>query len=327
MGLFGGDRGGGGFNIRWIIGLVIIGIGVVTYFGRTQINPVTGEKQRVALSEAEEIALGLESAPKMVEQMGARAIPPERDPRAALVSEVGQRLVRASEAAGSPYGANFSFTLLEDDAVNAFALPGGPIFITTALFDKLENEAQLAGVLGHEIGHVIHRHSAQHMAKGQLGQWVVGGIMVGASGEDGAGRMAGVAAAIANQAIQLRHSREAESQSDHTGIDYMVDAGYDPRGMLGVMKVLKEAGGRGGRTPEFLQSHPLPENRLQEIAQIIQKNYTPEQLAQLTEGRQLGGGGTARLAGERQGRDAAAPQSPRSPPARRGADPRDEERW
>ena len=322
MGLFGRGGGGGGFNARWIIGLVIAGVGLITYLSRTQINPTTGEKQRVALSVDQEKALGLESAPQMIQQMGAERVDPRRDPRAALVEEVGRKLVASSKAAQSPYAQNFSFTLLEDETVNAFALPGGPIFITTALFNELQNEAQLAGVLGHEIGHVIHRHSAEHMAKGQLGQAVVGGVMVGASGEDGSGRMAGVAAMMANQMLQLKYGRNDESESDKTGIDYMVAAGYDPRGMLGVMEVLKKAsGGRGGM--EFMQSHPLPDTRLKEIAQIIQQNFSREQLAQLTEGRSLQGIGSARLAGERQG--ARSDTLPERPSPRRPA-PKDE-RW
>jgi predicted Zn-dependent protease len=243
----------------------------------------------VALSAEQEIALGIQSAPQMVQQMGARVIPPDRDPRAALVQQVGQKLVQSGPAAKSPYAQNFQFHLLDDELVNAFALPGGQIFITTTLFDQLDNEAQLAGVLGHEIGHVIHRHGAEHMAKGQLGQSIVGAVAVGASGEDGAGRFAGVAAAMANQMLQLSYSREAESESDSTGIDYMVKAGYNPRAMVGVMKILQKAsGGRGG--VEWTQSHPLPENRIQEIAAIIEKNYDKDQLAQLTEGRPIRGG-------------------------------------
>ena len=314
----GGRGGGGGFNARWIIGLVIAGVGLISYLASMQINPVTGEKQRVALTVDQEKALGLQSAPQMIQQMGARPLDPRRDARAALVQEVGAKLVQASKAAGSPYAENFSFTLLDDEMVNAFALPGGPIFITTALFDQLENEAQLAGVLGHEIGHVIHRHSAEHMAKQKFGQTVVGGVAVGASGEDGGGQMAAVAASMANQMLQLRYGRNDETESDKTGIDYMVSAGYDPRGMLGVMEVLKNASkGRGG--PEWMQSHPLPENRLKEIAQIIEQNYSREQLARLTEGRPISGGdGGARLAGERQ--DGLSDPAPRQRTA-------DEERW
>src|SRR3954470_13998881 len=149
MSIFGGYGGGGGrgFNPRWIIAAVIAIIGLVSYVGSRQRNPVTGEMQHVAMSVEQERALGLQAAPQMAQQMGG-AVDPKRDPDAQLVADVGNKLVRASEAGRSPYSDNFHFFLLDDrKTVNAFALPGGQIFITRALFDQLENEAQLAGVL------------------------------------------------------------------------------------------------------------------------------------------------------------------------------------
>jgi beta-barrel assembly-enhancing protease len=292
----GGGGGGRGFNPRWIIALVIAGIGIVSFLSSRQRNPVTGKVQYVAMSVDQEKALGLEAAPQMAQQMGG-VVDPRRDPDAALVSEVGQKLVTASDTSRSPYVGNFHFHLLNDDKmINAFALPGGQIFITRALFKRLENEAQLAGVLGHEIGHVINRHSAQQMSKGNLGRMLATAAGVGS----GDSRVA-MGAEMANQMFQLKYGRKDETESDTVGIDYMVDAGYDPRGMLGVMEILKEAAGRG-RQPEWMMSHPLPENRLREIAQIIEKNYKPEQLARLTTGRPLSGaaGGEARPAGTRE---------------------------
>jgi predicted Zn-dependent protease len=294
-----GRRRGGGFNMRWVIALVIAGIGIVTYLSRTQINPVTGEKQRVAMTVDQEKALGLQAAPQMAQQMGGVA-DPRTDPDARLVAEVGHRLVRQTEAAKSPYVGNFNFYLLDDPkTINAFALPGGQIFITRGLFNKLEDESQLAGVLGHEVGHVIHRHSAEHMAKGQLGQMLVGAVAVGASDEQGRGQMAAAAAAMANQMAQLKYGRADETESDTYGLKLMEQGGYDPRGMLAVMQVLKEAGG-GGRQPEFLLSHPLPENRLQEIARIINERYPNGVPPTLTRGRQLRG--DPQLAGSRNDR-------------------------
>jgi predicted Zn-dependent protease len=207
--------------------------------------------------------------------------------------------VQSSDAARSPYVDNFNFYLIDDEQINAFALPGGQIFITTTLFKQLDNEAQLAGVLGHEIGHVIHRHSAEHMAKGQLGQSIVGAVAVGAS--DGGNQMAAVAAQMANQMLQMKYGRADESESDATGIDYMVDAGYDPRGMAGVMRVLKEAS-KGRSQPEFMSSHPDPGNRLQAIEDMITKKYSEQQLAQLSTGRRLplDGSGEAVLSGGRE---------------------------
>jgi predicted Zn-dependent protease len=150
----------------------------------------------------------------------------------------------------------------------------------------LENEAQLAGVLGHEIGHVVHRHSAQQMAKQGLGQALATAAGVGSNDA----RIA-AAAQIANQMRQLSYSRKDESQSDSTGLNYMVKAGYDPREMLGVMRILQTASG-GSRQPQFLSSHPDPGNRLQALDAIIKKEFKPEDLQQLTKGQPLHGGGS-----------------------------------
>jgi predicted Zn-dependent protease len=307
MGLFGFGRQGyggqgygggrsGGFPMRIVIAVVIAGIGLVTYFSHTQVNPVTGEKQHIAMSVDQEKTLGLQAAPKMADQMGG-ALDPRTDPDAKIVAEVGSRLVKQTEAGKSPYASNFNFYLLKDpQTINAFALPGGQIFITRGLYSKLQDESQLAGVLGHEIGHVIHRHSAQQMAKGQLGQMLVVATGVGASDDRGHGQMAAAAAAMANQMAQLKYGRGDESQSDEYGLKLMAQAGYDPRGMLAVMEVLKAASG-GGRQPEFLSSHPLPQNRLDDIKQQIAQQYPNGVPETLTKGRSLGGG--SRLADDR----------------------------
>ena len=283
----GGMRRGGGCGGRVAIAIVIAIIGIVTYFMRTEKNPVTGEKQRVAMNVDQEKALGLQAAPQMAAEMGG-AIDPARDPRAALVAEVGRRLVERSEARKSPYVDNFNFHLLADERmVNAFALPGGQIFITAALFERLENEAQLAGVLGHEIGHVINRHAAEHMATGQLGQTLVGAVAVGASGSDDRGRMATMAAMLANQMFQLRYSRGDELESDDFGLKYMAQAGYDPSEMLRVMQILKEASGASGRGPGFLHTHPDPDARIDKIQSFLRETYPNGVPRELTKGRPL----------------------------------------
>jgi predicted Zn-dependent protease len=169
---------------------------------------------------------------------------------------VGARLVNRTEARTSPY--KFNFHLLKDqDTINAFALPGGQIFITRALLNRLESEGQLAGVLGHEIGHVIQRHSAEHMARAGLTQGMVNAASVAIDGQ------AGQVAAMIGQTINMRYGRDDELESDRSGLRYMFEAGYDPRALIGVMKILDEAS--GGGPPEFLSSHPKPANRIQHI--------------------------------------------------------------
>ena len=288
-------EGGGGQGspaagqlIRWAIGLIIALVGVGLYMFRTEVNPVTGEKQHIGMSVDQEKALGLQAAPQMAEQMGGD-IDPRDDERAMMVSEVGQKIVERSAAGKSPYVGNFHFHLLSDPkTINAFALPGGQVFITQALYSKLHNEAELAGVLGHEVGHVIERHSAQQMATGQLGQLISVAIGVGASGQDDGGRKAQMAAAMANQMLSLKYSRGDETQADEIGLKYMAQAGYDPQQMLEVMKILKEASGGGGQ-PEFMQTHPLPETRLADIQEQIKKNYPDGVPENLTKGRTLSG--------------------------------------
>jgi len=285
FGNYGQRRGGGGG--RWIIAVVIALVGVIGYFAKEKVfNPETGESYRRAMNVDEQKALGLQAAQQMIPQMGGE-VPPSQDADAALVDEVGDRLVRNTGAAKTEFAGNFNFYLVNDPkTINAFALPGGQVSITRGLMDQLENEAQLAGVLGHEIGHVIAEHSAQQMAKGQLGQVLATAAGVGASGEDGAGRYAGVAAAMASQMVNLKYGRDDESQSDMIGLKYMAQAGYDPAEMLGVMRILDEAS-KGGKQPEFMSSHPHAQTRIDTIKKFLADNKDELSKLKLTKGKDL----------------------------------------
>jgi len=256
---------------RLVVAAIIALFAIVTYFGSTSENPLTGEKQRVAMTPEQEIALGYKSAPEMAAQMGGVS----RNAQAvALVQRVGDGLARQSVAAKSPY--RFSFHVLADPkTVNAFALPGGPVFITEGLLRLLKTEAELGGVLGHEIGHVIARHSSERLAKQQLTQNLLGALVVGSGDYTTAqiGQMVG-------SMINMKYGREDELEADALGIRIMVEAGYDPRGMIRVMEVLAKASG-GSRQPEFVSTHPAPENRAERIKQAIAKQYpngVPENL-------------------------------------------------
>jgi predicted Zn-dependent protease len=282
---YGPSDSGRPVNLRWIAALIIAVFGIATYLFETQTNPVTGKKQHVAMDVDQEMRLGLQAAPQMASEMGGAADPRD-DPDARLVSEVGNRIVAESDARRSPYVGNYHFTLLNDpDTINAFALPGGQVFITRGLFNKLDDEAELAGVLGHEIGHVVNRHAAEHMATGRLGQLLTMAVGVGASGDE-RGRQAAMVAAMVNQMTQLKFSRGDESEADLYGLRYMAQAGYDPTAMLDVMKILKEAS-HGNRQPEFLATHPLPETRLEEIKDTLERDYPNGIPRDLTRGRPL----------------------------------------
>jgi predicted Zn-dependent protease len=254
---------------RLLIAGVIAAVSFISYLSLSDVNPITGEKQRVALSTQEEIALGLQAAPELAQQYQGLD-PRQRDQD--RVDEVGARLLSAltkdlaSHNRKNPYP--FEFYLLADQqTVNAFALPGGQVFITAALYDQLETEGQLAGVLGHEIGHVLSRHGAQQLAKQNLTQGLVGAAGV-AGGDVDSARMAQAVGVLVN----LQYGRDAELESDKWGVRLMADAGYDPRAMIGVMKVLERAGGGGGQ-PEFLSSHPKPANRMAYIQQVLDDQF------------------------------------------------------
>jgi predicted Zn-dependent protease len=276
----GGGRSSSGCGLRTIIGIAIILFGVVSYFTHESVNPTTGERQHVTLTADQEVAMGLQAAPAMISQMGGEVA--ESDARAQEVRLIGGKI------AGTPLpkksGYPYQYHLLADtQTVNAFALPGGQIFITLGLYTKLGDEAELAGVLGHETGHVVERHVAQQMAKSELGQSLVLGTGIAASDRNH-GMATWALADLANQMMQLKFSRADESQADARGLQFMTDAGYDPRAMIDVMKILQEVSA-GGSTPEFLETHPDPGNRIEAIQKWLADN--PYQAQQLTRGEQL----------------------------------------
>lgn len=253
---------------RILIAIVIALMSIGGYLGTRSTNPITGESQHIALTPQQEIALGLQSAPQMAEEFGG--LDPDEDVQA-FVRGVGNRLVQSSVARNSEY--QFHFTVLADpNTVNAFALPGGPIFITHALLNRFENEAQLAGVLGHEISHVIARHSAEHIAKGQLAQGLINAVGMAGSDDVSGGQNAARAAAVVAQMVQMKYGRSDEYESDTLGVRLMAEAGYDPRAMIDVMRILKAASGGGGQ-PEFMSSHPDPGNREQVIREAIERRF------------------------------------------------------
>jgi predicted Zn-dependent protease len=275
--LFGRPRAQSGgvsnaFKMRLILALALALFAVISYYAKPgDVNEVTGETERVALTEeADEIQLGLQAAPEMVGMHGgpSRDIADQR-----LVQSLGWELLDAldrdlaAKGRRNPYRDAFQFTLLADPrTVNAFALPGGQVFITQALFDALETEGQKAGVLGHEIGHVLSRHSNKQMARQGLFQGLGGAIGV-LGGDINSARMGQMVSAV----LSTKYGREAELESDRWGVRLTAMAGYDPRSMIGVMKVLDEAG--GGGPPEFLSTHPKPANRVAYIEEVIATEF------------------------------------------------------
>ena len=250
-------RSRGSWKIRILIGLAIVAFAFVQRCSNKEENPYTGRVQNINMTAEQEIAIGLQSAPQMAQQHGG-LYPDER--LQAFVDAVGKKLVNNSIARETPY--QYDFHLLADDkTINAFALPGGQCFITHALFKEL-NEAQLAGVLGHEIGHVIGRHSAERIAETNFWRTVSMGASVGADAGDIVGSI--------GQNTLLKNGRGDELESDELGVLFMMQAGYDPYEMIEVMKILKAAAGPN-RVPEFQSTHPDPENRIEKIKAAIEK--------------------------------------------------------
>ena len=213
--------------------------------------------------------MGRQAAPQMIAQHGGLH-PSKKDQN--VVDRVGNRLLNALQLelaeknVANPYLLDFHL-LRDPKVINAFALPGGQVFITYALYQKLQTEGQLAGVLGHEIGHVLERHGAEHMAKQGLIQGIAGAAGVFGGDLDSA-RLAQM---VANFTM-MKYGRDDELESDRWSVMLSSMAGYDPRAMLIVMDILDEASG-GGATPEILSTHPKPANRKQYIEDRIEEFF------------------------------------------------------
>lgn len=267
-----GQQRSGGFRISptLIIALVMAGFALFRYYGNSSVNPITGETQHVAMSAEQEIAMGLQSAPQMAQEFGGLS---SNQQATAIVKQIGQRVVQSSKAKETPY--QYDFHLLADQqTINAFALPGGQVFITEALLFRLSSDGKslntdmLAGVLGHEVGHVVARHSAQRLSQMELAQGLTGAVTM-ATYDPNSPNSGYLANMIANM-VTMKYGRDQELQSDDLGVRFMLEAGFDPNYLVDVMEILKQASGPN-RTPEFQSTHPDPENRAEKIKEAIEK--------------------------------------------------------
>lgn len=270
--------GGRSFPLgRILVALVIAAFSVVSYCSSRSYNDVTEETQYVGISPDQEIAMGLQAAPEMAQQHGGLYQDEELQQ---YLDSVCQRIISGSEAEQTEWP--FECHLLADEqTINAFALPGGQMFMTAALYDRLQTEGQLAGVMAHEIGHVVARHSAQRIAKMELTQGLTGAVVIAAyDPENPNSQRTAQVAALIGQLVNMKFGRDDELQSDRLGVEFMAEAGYDPRSMIGVMEILAEASD-GARPPEFFSTHPNPENRIARIQEAIDEvfpNGVPEGL-------------------------------------------------
>ena len=235
-------------------------------------NPVTGKRQLLLIPQDQEIAMGTQAAPEFEKEFGGKVPDPQLQE---YVQRVGKRVSSVSDRP-MPY----DFTLVSSDVPNAFALPGGKIFITAGLMSRMANERQLAAVLAHETVHVAARHNVMQMQQ-QMGTNVLIEIAGRVVGGD-KGKVAQAATQVVTSMVGLKYSRDDEYEADQFGILYMVRAGYNPWGMTELLAVLYSLSkSEPGTLGEMLQTHPLTSKRIARSEQIIRseskyRRYSPD---------------------------------------------------
>ena len=260
-----------------LITTLILGMVVGSQLGGCTRNPATGELIFTMMTWEQEAAIGLEAGPQFTAEYGGEV--PDAEARA-YVDEVGRRLLEGIEE-GVPE-LDWNFTLLDSQVINAFALPGGQVYFSRGLADKLTSEAEMAGVIGHEIGHVTARHGNQRISRSQALNvgLALGAAAVGLADEDSAlakyGTLAVPVIAVGGQTFQLKYGRDEELEADYLGMRYMARAGYDPIGQRRVMEVLRAASG-GSSQPEWLSTHPASDTRIGEIDELLYGEFAHTQ--------------------------------------------------
>jgi predicted Zn-dependent protease len=224
------------------------------FFNQCARNPVTGKKQVILMSESQEQALGAESNPQILAEYGEYPEPKLQE----YLNNIGQRMAKISHRPNLP----FQFKVVDSDVVNAFAVPGGYVYFTRGILAHFNDEAQLAGVLGHEIGHVTARHGAQQQSKQMMGQVLFIGAMIASP------KLAQFGEQLSQgmQLLFLKFGRDHETQSDELGVEYSSKIGFDARHMADFFGTLDRlSGGAEGRLPSFLSTHPDPGERNKKV--------------------------------------------------------------
>jgi len=239
----------------WAIGLAAL--------AGCSLNPVTGKRELILISREQEIALGADAAPDFEKEFGGKVA---SEPLQQYIRALGAKIAAVSDRP-MPY----EYTLLASDVPNAFALPGGKIYITAGLMKAMTNERQLAAVLAHETAHVAARHSVKQMQK-QMGAQLLLEIASRAGGADTSTAAADIGKVVATMAL-LKYSRDDEYQADQVGIEYAARAGYNPWGMVELLHVLLNMQEQEpGRLEEMFQTHPLSSKRLEKARAILTGN-------------------------------------------------------
>lgn len=227
-------------------------------------NPVTGKKELSLMSKKQELALGKQSDPSIVGTFGKY----DDDNLQKFINEKGKEMAAISHRPDLPY----EFKILDSPVVNAFAVPGGYVYFTRGIMAHFNNEAEFAGVLGHEIGHITARHSAKQYSSQMIGQlgFVLGMVL----SEDF--RQYSNLASTGLQLAFLKFGRNHESQSDKLGVEYSTEIGYDAHEMAGFFNTLHRMRGDGEQIPTFLSTHPDPLDRYQKVNSMATKEQTKD---------------------------------------------------
>jgi len=250
-------------DFLWLSSLAAAG-----FMFRCATDPVTGKKQFMLVSEDTEKQIDQQYSPlQFSSDFGAV----QDSQLNSYVSEVGNKMAAASHRPHMPY----SFRVVNATYVNAYAFPGGSIAATRGIMLSLENEAELASLLGHELGHVNARHSAEQMSKGQLTQAIVGGVSVLAGTQSAVlGDLAGQLGQISAGALLASYSRDNEREADALGMDYMVGAGYGSEGFVGLMEMLNSMSKHKSTTVDLLfATHPMSQERYDTAVQTANTKY------------------------------------------------------
>ena len=236
---------------------ILLALLLATVSAACQTTPVTGRSQLILISDQQANRMGEDAFEEILVQKA-------RSPDPALIRRVNTVGARIAAVADDP-GYDWEFEVIEDDTPNAFALPGGKVGVHTGLFKVVENDAQLAAVLGHEVAHAIARHSAERISQRML---IAGGLTaVGIAVDDP--KLTALLAGAATLAIILPFSRSQEAEADEIGLLYMARAGYDPREAITLWQNFARYG--GARPPEFLSTHPDPGNRIERLKRLMPK--------------------------------------------------------
>ncbi|MCH7603349.1 MAG: M48 family metallopeptidase [Planctomycetes bacterium] len=230
------------------------------------INPATGRNQLILVSSKDIMAMGISAKPELIEQYGGETDSTELR---GYVRRVGLGLVEHVESVYIDLP--WEFVVLESDQINAFALPGGKVFITIGLLSKLSSEGQLAGVLSHEIGHVTARHVDERISHAMTVQGLLS--VLDASGQSGATVIVG---GFVGSSYLLSFNRDQETEADGLGLTYLTRSYYDPYGMMEVLEILKEASGKN-RSIEFFSTHPHPETRIKNVEELLSGPFASTQ--------------------------------------------------